>query len=189
MQPCEEAGIDTSDWYRDNVDEAYGDDIEADRDNVMVMMILVTNGQLCDQSLGIWSSTSPNQHPLLWSLLHTEQSLCILHTWKCTLRNTPMKISATLHNAWYLAQCTAHHLAFVLVQHVAQAHWPGIFRRMNTMLWRVVIFYAHVQSHGHAKSVHKSSLLSNPPVLLVINGHSNWLTNTQPWQAWIFNGW
>ena len=64
MQPCEEAGVDPLDWYRDHVDEAYGDDIEADRDNVMVMMILsislVTNRQLCDQSLGIWSSTRPN---------------------------------------------------------------------------------------------------------------------------------
>ena len=133
MQPGEEAGVDPLDWYRDHVDEAYGDDIEADRDNVTVMMILVTNEQLCDQSLGIWSSTSLNQHPLLWSLLYTEQSRCILHTWKCTLHNTPMKISATLHNAWYPAQCTAHHLAFVCVQHVAQAHWPGIFRRMNTL--------------------------------------------------------
>ena len=60
MQPGEEAGVDPLDWHRDHVDEAYGDDIEADRDNVMVMMILVTNGQLCDQSLGIWSSTRPN---------------------------------------------------------------------------------------------------------------------------------
>ena len=126
MQPGEEAGVDPLDWYRDHVDEAYGDDIEADRDNVTVMMILVTNEQLCDQSLGIWSSTSLNQHPLLWSLLYTEQSRCILHTWKCTLHNTQWKsaplctIPGILHSAQHtiLPLCVSN----MLHKHTGQAY-------------------------------------------------------------------
>ena len=74
---------------------------------------------------------------------------------------------------------TAHYLACVLVQHVAQAHWPGIFSTMSTKHFVVDSghVYGHVQSHGNAESVHKTSMLSDPPVLRI----SNQVTQTQTW--------